>query len=91
MNLNRHSIHHLGMHGRIFAQYDENAKLQQKDFNWLQKWVMALGVIVTVLVLSQSQFRSFFQHGTIQDSAISLAIIILPISISILSGCKKPV
>jgi hypothetical protein len=45
---------------KIFAQYDENAKLQQKDFNRLQKWVMALGVIATVLVLSQSQFRSFF-------------------------------
>lgn len=74
---------------RIFAEYDENAKLQQKDFNWLQKWVLALGVIATVLVLSQNQFRSFFQVDTLQDSAISLAIIILPITISILVAARN--
>jgi len=74
---------------RIFAEYDENAKLQQKDFDWMQKWILALGVIATVLVLSQSQFRSFFQVDTLQDSAISLAIIILPITISILVAARN--
>jgi hypothetical protein len=69
---------------RSFAEYDENAKLQQKDFNWLQKWILVLGVVATILVLSQSQFRSFFQVNTLQESAISLAILILPITISIL-------
>jgi hypothetical protein len=74
---------------KVFAQYDENAKLHQKDFNWLQKWIMALGVIATVLVLSKSQFSSFFQSGTIQDGAISLIIIIVPISISILVAARN--
>jgi hypothetical protein len=74
---------------KVFAQYDENAKIHQKDFNWLQKWIMALGVIATVLVLSKSQFSSFFQSGTIQDGAISLIIIIVPISISILVAARN--
>ena len=74
---------------RNFGEYDQNAKLQQKDFNWLQKWIMVLGVIATILVLSQSQFKSFFQVDTLQDSVISLAIIILPITISILVAARS--
>ena len=74
---------------KIFAEYDENAKRQQKDFNKLQKSILVLGVIATALALSQTQFRNFFQINTIQYNAISLAILILPISISILIAARN--
>jgi hypothetical protein len=74
---------------KIFAQYDENAKRQQKDFNKLQKSILVLGVIATALALSQTQFRGFFHINTIQYGAISLAILILPISISILIAARN--
>jgi hypothetical protein len=74
---------------QIFAEYDENAKRQQKDFNRLQKWVLVLGVIATALALSQTHFTNFFQVGSLQDNAIRLAILILPITISILVAARN--
>jgi SMODS and SLOG-associating 2TM effector domain 1/Protein of unknown function (DUF4231) len=74
---------------RTFAEYDESAKRQQRDFNRLQIWILGLGIIATALALSQTQFRSFFQVNTLQDGAISLAILILPITISILVAARN--
>ena len=81
---------------QIFAQYDENAKQQQKGFNRLQIWMLVLGVIATALALSQTQFRNFFEDenlenpdNTLQNRAISLAILILPITISILVAARN--
>jgi hypothetical protein len=47
---------------QIFAEYDENAKRQQNDFNRLQIWVLVLGVIATASALSQTHFRDFFKQ-----------------------------
>lgn len=74
---------------QIFAEYDENAKRQQTDFNRLQIWILVLGVVATALALSQTQFKNFFQVNTLQDNAISLAILILPITISILIAARN--
>ena len=74
---------------QIFAEYDENAIQQQKDFHRMQISILVLGVIATALALSQTQFRDFFQGDTLQDSAISFAILILPITISILVAARN--
>jgi hypothetical protein len=74
---------------RTFAEYDESAKRQQRDFNRLQISILVLGVIATGLALSQTQFRNYFQLKTLQDNAISLAILILPITISVLVAARN--
>ena len=48
-----------------------------------------LGLIDTALALSQTQFRNFFLANALQDNAISLAILILPITISILVAARN--
>jgi hypothetical protein len=48
-----------------------------------------LGVIATALALSQTQFGNCFYANTLQNSAISLAILILPITISILIAARN--
>ncbi|HKI07633.1 MAG TPA: DUF4231 domain-containing protein [Nitrososphaeraceae archaeon] len=74
---------------QVFAEYDEDAKRQQKDFSRLQIWILVLGVIATALALSQTYFVDFFKADTLQDNAISLAILILPITISILVAARN--
>ena len=59
-----------------FAEYDDNAKRQQVDFNRMQIWVLILGVIATTLALSKTQFADFFQVNTLQDGAIWLVILV---------------
>ncbi len=65
-----------------FALYDFNAISQQNSFNRMQKWVLALGVLATVLALSHTQFKEIL--SPLQNRSLEVAILITPITISIL-------
>jgi hypothetical protein len=60
-----------------FALYDSNAVRQQCSFNKLQLSILALGVVATLLALSQTQF-------SIEGEAFRTTIIIMPITVSVL-------
>jgi hypothetical protein len=60
-----------------FALYDSNAVRQQSSFNKLQLSILALGVVATLLALSQTQF-------SIEGEAFRTTIIIMPITVSVL-------
>jgi SMODS and SLOG-associating 2TM effector domain 1/Protein of unknown function (DUF4231) len=81
---------------QLFSQYDMNAGLQQSFYRKMQFYILLLGIIITILVISQSYFKALPD----QDQNPSLAglkpwlqnlipwlqnvIIIIPIVISIL-------
>lgn len=67
-----------------FAIYDANAMRQQTSFNRLQLWILSLGVLVTFLALTYTQFQGLLKSYPLQNKALKLAILIMPITISIL-------
>jgi hypothetical protein len=73
----------------MFAVYDFNATIQQKNSNKLQIWIFVLGAVATALALSQTQFKNFFQYATLQNGAISIAILIVPITVSVLVAARN--
>lgn len=75
---------------RLFALYDKNAKLQQKNSNRFQLWILILGVLSTILVLTQTQWIK----GTVSEKALlykafQWVIIIMPITISVLVAASN--
>ena len=69
-----------------FALYDENAKGQQKGSNKLQVAILAIGVLGTLLALTQSTLRtaSVADKLTWLDQALHYVIVIIPITLAIL-------
>jgi len=74
-----------------FALYDTNAIRQQKKFSILQKSILALGVVATLLVLSLTQLTSMkiIDPGSLQDNIFRNIIILVPITISILVAASN--
>lgn len=70
-----------------FALYDDNSKQLKRHFKALQKWILVLGVLVTFLVLSQTELitQNIFKAGSPFERALQYAIIALPIIITILT------
>lgn len=64
-----------------FALFDDNAKKLQDNFNWMQKWILRLGVLATLFVLIKTQWQSAL---TPYNSIFSGVILLMPISITIL-------
>lgn len=67
----------------LFSQYDLNAGLQQAFYRKMQFYILLLGIIVTILVLAQSQFGNNIWL-TILKPWLKYLIILIPITISIL-------
>ena len=67
-----------------FSLYDANAMRQQTSFNRLQLWILSLGVLATFLALIYTQFRGLLEFYPLENTALKLAILIMPITISIL-------
>ncbi|MGC2570998.1 MAG: DUF4231 domain-containing protein [Candidatus Nitrosopolaris sp.] len=67
-----------------FALYDENANRLQRCFSRLQIWILALGVVATILALSQTQFKSSLELLVVPNTALKDVILIMPITISVL-------
>ena len=67
-----------------FSLYDANAIRQQTSFNRLQPWILSLGVLATFLALIYTQFRGLLESYPSVNTALKLAILIMPITISIL-------
>ena len=65
-----------------FAEYDLNANRQQKVSDRFQKWIIALGVIITALAIT----RQFFAHDETDFpwDIIRYLLIILPIFLTLL-------
>ena len=68
---------------KLFSQYDLNAGLQQSLYRKMQFYILLLGVIVTILVLSESYFDKNIWFATLKPWLKNL-IIIIPIPISTL-------
>lgn len=68
-----------------FALYDTYAKRKQIDFKRMQLWILALGVLVTTLSLTQTQLlqSKFIEPELFFDELLKYIIILLPITISI--------
>jgi conflict system pore-forming effector with SLATT domain/uncharacterized protein DUF4231 len=80
---------------KLFSQYDLNAGLQQSLYRKMQFYILLLGVIVTILVLSESYFDKNIWFASLQPWLKNLIIIslqpwlknliiIIPIAISTL-------
>ena len=67
-----------------FSLYDANAMRQQTSFNRLQLWILSLGVLATFLALAYTQFQGLLESHPLENTALKLAILIMPITISIL-------
>jgi hypothetical protein len=67
-----------------FALYDQNAIHLQRSFNRIQLWILGLGILATILAVSQTQFQDLFLSNSISGILIKYTIIIMPITISIL-------
>ncbi len=67
----------------LFSQYDLNAGLQQAFYRKMQFYILLLGIIVTILVLAQSQFGNNIWLTSLKPWLKNL-IILIPITISIL-------
>lgn len=77
---------------KLFALYDDNAIRQQKNSNRFQLWILILGVLSTILVLTQAQLiESLSISETIPwlDKVFQYAIIIMPITISVLVAASN--
>ncbi|MFQ5793679.1 MAG: DUF4231 domain-containing protein [Candidatus Bipolaricaulia bacterium] len=66
-----------------FALYDDNAKRQQISFNRLQLGILTLGVLGTLLVLSQREL-GIQNDRSWQGQVLHYVIVIVPITVSIL-------
>lgn len=68
-----------------FANYDLNSQKLKKSFRRSQWWVLLLGSVATLLVLTQSQLKTSGVIGTdaFYDKAFQYTIVALPIIISI--------
>ncbi|MCP5107756.1 MAG: DUF4231 domain-containing protein [bacterium] len=81
-----------------FADYDLNAKTQQKSFNHLQFWILFLGGTATLLALLYTQLVDISSiikegKGITLELIFRWAVILTPVSISILmtaSNIFKP-
>ncbi|MBO9205449.1 MULTISPECIES: DUF4231 domain-containing protein [Niastella] len=73
-----------------FANYDHNAKRQQKKFNRLQKWIIWTGLIGTALVIinqlpkSDGTFDWIKKFVRFAETPIHLILLIIPITLTIL-------
>jgi hypothetical protein len=75
---------------KLFALYDDNAKHQQKNSNRFQLWILILGVLSTILVLSQTQWiKDTVPEKSLLYKAFQWAIIIMPIAISVLVAASN--
>jgi hypothetical protein len=69
-----------------FARYDTNSMRQQKDFRNLQVWILFLGVLGTLLAVSQASLRMMGLAGAIAwlDQSLHYIIVVVPITTSLL-------
>ena len=67
-----------------FALYDQNAIHLQRNFNRLQLGILGLGILATLLAVSQTQFQNILQSSSVSSILINYILIIVPITISIL-------
>jgi hypothetical protein len=70
---------------RRFAVYDQNAIPAQKRFLRLRKWILALGVVATVLALVHSTLEPIEIPGVVQvNFYLNFLVIATPILVSLL-------
>lgn len=76
----------LRMAWNTFALYDANAIRQRRNFERIQGWILALGVVGTLLALGQTQLRvlGWLSERTAWDRVFHYAIVVVPITTSIL-------
>lgn len=69
-----------------FALYDANAGRQQKNFKRLRVWILVLGVLGTLLALSQTQLNLSLSgfNGSLGNQVLHYVIIVVPIAVAIL-------
>ena len=74
-----------------FAAYDESANKQKKGFNRTQKWILFLGVLGTLLALTQATLRTLQLVESLNwlDPFLHWVIVIVPITISILLAASN--
>jgi len=74
-----------------FALYDTNAVSQQKSFYIIQKTILRLGVIATLLALALTQLNllGWITPDSLIETAFRTIIIIVPITISILFAASN--
>ena len=85
-------IHHLELYSTLtmawkrFTLYDTNAVRQQASFNRMQKTILMLGILATLLALSQTQLNvtGIIMVDSWQDNVFKYIIVMVPITISIL-------
>ena len=86
---------------RTFTEYDINASRQQKTFLGLQKWVLVLGVVGTLLALTQTQLEIIRfpfgpelvlfgnELGPIGYNILYIIILIIPITLTFLANISN--
>ena len=67
-----------------FALYDTNAVRQQTSFRRLQWWILALGVLGTLLVLTQTTLMQKVPEGHFGMRLLHMVIVLVPITLAIL-------
>ena len=72
---------------RRFATYDQNAIIAQKRFLRLRKWILALGVVATILALVHSTLKPIEISWVVQvNFYLNFLVIATPILVSLLLG-----
>ncbi len=71
-----------------FALYDSNAQRLRRSFQWLQIAILAVGIVGTVLALTQTELIG---HGKVHRSAgigkvLHYSIVVAPIALAVLLG-----
>lgn len=74
-----------------FADYDWNAINLQKSFHRFQHWILLLGGVATLLVLTQTQLIdvSKVDIGHLLEQLLRFIIIIIPITITVLAAVSN--
>ena len=72
-----------------FAEYDQNAKRQQGSFTRMQSSVLVLGVVATLLAITEFLFKSNFDLSILSyfytERAMYYVLLIIPIGIALLT------
>lgn len=71
---------------RTFAEYDANASRQQKTFGRVQRWMLILGVVGTLLALIQTQLELVeIGLSPVGDQVLHYIIVVIPITVTLLA------
>ncbi|MCB9098238.1 MAG: DUF4231 domain-containing protein [Anaerolineales bacterium] len=78
------SMETLELAWKTFAMYDANANRQQRSYGRSQTWALILGIVGTLLVLSQSQMEllGYALDESWSENALHIIILLIPISIT---------